>query len=44
MVQNRNGGRDAWGFVRGKILSLRMNARNPSWLLAKKRGRIRFTR
>jgi len=43
MVQDRNGGRDAWGFVRGKILSLRLNARNPAWLVAKKAGRIKFT-
>jgi glycosyltransferase involved in cell wall biosynthesis len=44
MVQERNGGRDLVGFIRGKVLSLRLNARNPAWLLAKKRGRIKFTR
>ncbi len=43
MVQDRHGGRDAWGFVRGKILSLRLNVRNPRWLVAKKAGRITFT-
>lgn len=43
MVQDRNGGRDAWGLVRGKILSLRLNARNPAWLVAKKRGKIKFS-
>jgi glycosyltransferase involved in cell wall biosynthesis len=43
MVQDRNGGRDTWGFLRGKLLSLRLNARNPAWLVAKKTGRIRFT-
>lgn len=44
MVQERQGHRDDLvGFVRGKILSLRLNARNPGWLVAKKRGRIRFT-
>ena len=42
MVQERNGRRDAMGFARGKILSLRLNARNPAWLVAKKRGRISF--
>jgi glycosyltransferase involved in cell wall biosynthesis len=44
MVQDRNGGRDLMGFVYGKALSLRLNARNPAWLVAKKRGRIKFTR
>jgi glycosyltransferase involved in cell wall biosynthesis len=44
MVQERHGGRGASAFVRGKWLSLRLNARNPLWLIAKKTGRIRFTR
>lgn len=44
MVQERNGGRDLVGFVYGKALSLRLNARNPAWLVAKKRGRIKFVR
>ncbi|MBA3690703.1 MAG: glycosyltransferase [Actinobacteria bacterium] len=44
MVQERYGhDDDLAGFVRGKILSLRLNARNPAWLVAKKRGRISFT-
>jgi Glycosyltransferases involved in cell wall biogenesis len=43
MVQERNGGRDTIGRVRGRILSLRLNARNPAWLVAKKRGRISFS-
>jgi glycosyltransferase involved in cell wall biosynthesis len=42
MVQERNGRRDAIGYARGKVLSLRLNARNPAWLVAKKRGRIKF--
>lgn len=44
MVRERNGGHDRMGFVHGKMLSLRLNARNPAWLVAKKRGRIKFTR
>lgn len=44
MVQERHGHRDGLtGFVRGKMLSLRLNARNPGWLVAKKTGRITFT-
>jgi glycosyltransferase involved in cell wall biosynthesis len=43
-VQERNGGRGPMGFMYGKMLSLRLNVRNPAWLIAKKRGRIRFTR
>lgn len=43
MVQDRNGGNGVWGSVHGKMLSLRLNARNPGWLVAKKRGRIKFT-
>jgi glycosyltransferase involved in cell wall biosynthesis len=41
-VQEKNGTVDRMGWVRGKLLSLRLNARNPRWLLAKKTGRIRF--
>jgi glycosyltransferase involved in cell wall biosynthesis len=41
-VQEKNGTADRIGWVRGKLLSLRLNARNPRWLLAKKTGRIRF--
>jgi glycosyltransferase involved in cell wall biosynthesis len=43
MVQERNGGRTFARAVKGRFLSLRLNARNPAWLVAKKRGRIRFT-
>ncbi len=42
MVQERYGRRDLEGFVRGKLLSLRLNAANPRWLVAKKTGRISF--
>ena len=42
-VQEKNGTADRMGWVRGKLLSLGLNARNPRWLLAKKTGRIRFT-
>ena len=42
-VQEKNGTVDRVGWVRGKVLSLRLNARNPRWLLAKKTGKIRFT-
>jgi len=41
-VQEKNGTADRTGWVRGKLLSLRLNARNPRWLIAKKTGRIRF--
>jgi glycosyltransferase involved in cell wall biosynthesis len=43
MVQERHGRRDVTGFVLGRILSLRLNASNPRWLVAKKMGRIKFT-
>ncbi len=42
-VQEKNGTVSRAGWVRGKYLSLRLNARNPRWLLAKKTGKIRFT-
>ncbi len=42
MVQERYGRVDLTALVRGKILSLRLNAANPRWLLAKKTGRISF--
>ena len=41
-VQQKNGSIDRRGWAWGKLLSLRLNLRNPRWLLAKKRGRIRF--
>ncbi len=43
MVQEKNGTVSRAGWVRGKYLSLRLNARNPRWLYAKKTGKIRFT-
>lgn len=42
MVQERHGRRDALGWALGRLLSLRLNASNPTWFLAKKRGRISF--
>ena len=42
-VQEKNGTVSRMGWVRGKVLSLRLNARNPKWLIAKKTGKIRFT-
>ncbi|MDP9242407.1 MAG: glycosyltransferase [Actinomycetota bacterium] len=43
MVQDRNGGRSRLGWLRGRLLSLKLNARNLAWLYAKKTGRIKFT-
>jgi glycosyltransferase involved in cell wall biosynthesis len=43
MVQKRYGGTGSLAYLRGRLLSLRLNARNPAWLVAKKRGRIKFT-
>lgn len=43
MVQEKNGTVDRRGWAWGKLLSLRLNLRNPRWLVAKKTGRIRFT-
>lgn len=42
MVRDKNGGADRWTWLRGHFLSLRVNARNPRFLLAKKTGRISF--
>lgn len=42
MVREKNGEPDRWAWVRGRYLSLRVNARNPRFLLAKKTGRISF--
>jgi glycosyltransferase involved in cell wall biosynthesis len=42
-VQERNGTVDRTGWLLGRYLSLRLNARNPRWLVAKKTGKIRFT-
>jgi len=41
-IQERYGGAGRAGYVRGRLLSLRLNARNPRWLLAKKTGKITF--
>ncbi len=43
MVQAKNGTVSRSGWMRGKYLSLRLNARNPRWFYAKRSGRIRFT-
>lgn len=43
MVQARHGGDDLRAFAAGKALSLRLNARNPGFFLAKKTGRIKWT-
>jgi glycosyltransferase involved in cell wall biosynthesis len=43
LVQTRHGGRSLARYLRGRFLSLRLNARNPRWLVAKKTGRIKFT-
>jgi glycosyltransferase involved in cell wall biosynthesis len=43
MIRDRYGGRGAGAYLRGRLLSLRLNLRNPRWLIAKKTGRIRFT-
>lgn len=42
MVQERHGKPGRSAFVAGKLLSLRLNAANPRWLVAKKTGRISF--
>jgi glycosyltransferase involved in cell wall biosynthesis len=42
-VREKNGGGDRWTWVRGRYLSLRVNGRNPRFLLAKKIGKISFT-
>lgn len=43
MIQERYGGTGGVSYALGKLLSLRLNARNPKWLLAKKTGKITFT-
>jgi glycosyltransferase involved in cell wall biosynthesis len=42
MVRERHGGTGAVPFILGKTLSLRLNARNPGWFVAKRTGRISF--
>src|SRR5207245_3820108 len=39
-VRDQYGGWGVRARAAGKLLSLRLNLRNPAWLLAKKRGRI----
>lgn len=41
-VRDKHGGSDRWTWLRGRYLSLRVNARNPRFLLAKKTGKISF--
>jgi glycosyltransferase involved in cell wall biosynthesis len=43
MVAERHGRGDLTEWLQGRLLSLRLNASNPAWFLAKKRGRISFT-
>ncbi len=43
MVQEKHGYADRGSWALGRLLSLRLNARNPRWLVAKKTGRITFT-
>jgi glycosyltransferase involved in cell wall biosynthesis len=42
MVRERYDGADRMAWLQGRFLSLRLNLRNPAWLVAKKRGRISF--
>ena len=42
LVQERYRGRTLRGWTSGRALSLRLNASNPSWLIAKKTGRLRL--
>ena len=42
MVRERHGGNDRRAWLLGRWLSLRLNVRNPAWLVAKKTGRISF--
>jgi glycosyltransferase involved in cell wall biosynthesis len=43
MVAERHGKRNLAEWLQGRLLSLRLNASNPAWFLAKKRGKIVFT-
>jgi glycosyltransferase involved in cell wall biosynthesis len=43
IVAERHGRRDFAEWFQGRLLSLRLNASNPTWFLAKKRSRIVFT-
>jgi glycosyltransferase involved in cell wall biosynthesis len=43
MVLEQHGVPGPFTWAMGRALSLRLNASNPAWLVAKKRGRIKFT-
>jgi glycosyltransferase involved in cell wall biosynthesis len=43
MVLERHGRPGPWTYALGRLLSLRLNASNPAWLVAKKAGRITFS-
>lgn len=43
MVLERHGIDDRMTRLAGQVLRLRLNGSNPAWLVAKKRGRIKFT-
>ncbi len=42
MVRERHGGTGTVPFLLGKTLSLRLNARNPGWFVAKKTGKVSY--
>jgi len=42
MVRERHGGADRMAYLQGKVLSVRLNAKNPSWFIAKKTGKISY--
>ncbi len=42
MVRERHGGAGTDAYLLGRLLSLRLNARNPDWFMAKRTGRISF--
>lgn len=42
MVREQHGGSGVVPYLFGRLLSLRLNARNPDWFIAKKTGRISF--
>lgn len=42
MVRERYGGAGRMAYLQGKALSLRLNAKNPSWFIAKRTGKISY--
>jgi glycosyltransferase involved in cell wall biosynthesis len=42
MVRERYGGDGRAAYVQGKLLSLRLNAKNPGWFMAKRTGKISY--